>query len=72
MTRSSFKKTKAMEILSVSMIFPTMIKDLVKYRNKSERFRRRKVGPWFRTIDRESSVRGSNSARFMSELIQVT
>ena len=45
MTRSSFKKTKDMEILSVSMVFPMMIKDLVKYRNKSERFRRRKVGP---------------------------
>ena len=35
-----------MEIVSVSMVFPIMIKDLVKYRNKSETFRRRKVGPW--------------------------
>ena len=28
----------------------------------------RKVGPWFRTKDRESSLRGSNSARSVSEL----
>ena len=50
------------------MVFPIMIKDLVKYRNKNETFRRRKVGPWFRTKDRESSLRGSNSARSVSEL----
>ena len=50
------------------MVFPIMMKDLVKYRNKNETFRRRKVGPWLRTIDRESSLRGSNSARSVSEL----
>ena len=50
------------------MVFPIMIKDLVKYRNKNETFRRRKVGPSFRTIDRESSLRGSNSARSVWEL----
>ena len=50
------------------MVFPIMTKDLVKYRNKNETFRRRKAGPWFPTKDRESPLRGSNSVRSVSEL----
>ena len=45
------------------MVFPIMIKDLVKYRNKNGTFRRRKAGPWFRTKDRESPLRGSRVSR---------
>ena len=50
------------------MAFPIMIKDLVKCRNKSETFLRRKIGPWFGTRGRESSLRGSNGAPSVSEL----
>ena len=53
-------QSPAEEIVSVSMAFPIMTKDLVKYRNKSETFFRRKIGRCLGIRDRESSLRGGN------------
>ena len=47
-------QSPAEEIVSVLMAFPIMIKDLVKNRNKSETFLRRKIGPWFGTRGRDT------------------
>ena len=53
-------QSPAEEIVSVSMAFPIMTKDLVKYRNKSGTFFRRKIGRCLGIRDRESSLRGGN------------
>ena len=41
-------------------------------KKKSETFLRKKIGPWFGTRGRESSLLGSNGAPSVSELIQAT
>ena len=58
MTRSSFLKTKAEEIISVSVAFPKMITREIK------------VTPEFRTRDRKCSLRGSKAKIMARRMFQ--